>query len=234
MGRKENTELRNSIFEAIQGAGRKVTSEDISRITLGIYDEKSRKCIQYYLNGFLNSGQIIRHGVRKCPRDAPYLYSIKTQGIDISVCSVCHKPVLSLQDDMCPVCFDTMNQTAPSIPESQNHLAKGTKVIGKITRAFQPGVLNPAILNNTQKVIAPIPIKTNTAEVYSNGKGRVDVLQKYLDTQVKVQIKNSNTVLFGNVLRIEGGCIGLQTTRGPLDIDIDAIAVIGQWDQTRN
>jgi len=227
MGRKTDEEIRTRILQMIKNAGRRVTVAEIAQEIYGSSDVIYTKRINNYCLLLMDENKITRIGSR------PYLYSISGDGIDVHICSVCNKPVLYTQDDMCPVCFDAINQTAPSIPEGQNHLARRTKTISKISRAFNPvSIGSEPILSNTQKVVAPTPIKSNTSEIYSNGRGRLDVLQKYLDTQVKVQIKNSNTVLFGNVLRIEGGCIGLQTTRGPLDIDIDAIAVIGQWDQS--
>ena len=228
MGRKTDEEIRTRILQMIKNAGRRVTVAEIAQEIYGSSDVIYTKRINNYCLLLMDENKITRIGSR------PYLYSISGDSIEVHICSVCNKPVLSLQDEMCPICFEAINQTEPSIPKGQNHLAKGVRTISKISNAFRsPSMSGPLLITNTaQKVVTPQLEQSNTSEIYANGKGRIDILQKYLDTQVKVQIKNSNTVLFGNVLRIEGGCVGLQTTRGPLDIDIDAIAVIGQWDQS--
>jgi len=227
MGRKTDEEIRTRILQTIKNAGRRVTVAEIAQEIYGSSDVIYTKRTNNYCLLLMDENKITRTGSR------PYLYSISGDSIEVHICSVCNKPVLSLQDEMCPICFEAINQTEPSIPKGQNHLAKGVRTISKISNAFRsPSISGPLLTDTAQRVVAPKLEQSNTSEIYAKGKGRIDVLQKYLDTQVKVQIKNSNTVLFGNVLRIEGGCIGLQTTRGPLDVDIDSIAVIGQWDQS--
>lgn len=218
-GEPDLVELVESL---IRDSDKKLNATEITTRIYGVDTTGGKRRVYRALESLIKSNKIRKTKIGKSVT-IPYIYSIVGEQIETDICSICNSPKLlsDLIDGMCQFCKDQMEQTVPSATT-----IKIVKPSDKINRAFRNASDIPP-----KKIEPETPPEINALYPYKDGHTRnVDILLKYLNSRVKVSLKNSSTVLKGTLIHLEGNYAGIQTGNGPLDVSIDAIAAIGQWE----